>query len=808
MSATAAVADHLDSRTDSILAHWRATVERQGDVPQAGRLTYREFLDHVPELLDTLAERLRGRGDSAAHEGREHGIVRWRQGFDVTQIVAELGHLRTTLLRATLDFAARDSLDPEDLAAALLTINDVINEATAESVRRSQEAAQLRSQAVLAQVEERRLAVEGEQARQKAILEALPVGVWILDAAGGFLQVNPEAERLQGFPADRAIGRVRIGELRPSYRLSRLDGTDYADSEVPGARALGGEVVQAEPLVIRRDEGDLVIVVSAAPLRGPDGAIAGAVVVANDYTERQRIEGELAEARARLEAIVEQTPVMIWRCGVDGRCEYFNGRWLEFRGRSLAEEIAAGPLAAVHPDDHERVRGATAAAIGRRAPLVVEYRLLRADGQYRWITDHGTPTFDARGRFAGYLGSCIDITERVDFEGLLAEQKQAAEARSLHKTRLMSALSHDARTPLHAVVLSAQLLELHLNGLADPEVADSLTIIRRSVTNVLDLLGDLLNLTRLEEGVLPAETARFAIEPAMAEVLAGVTPQARRRGLAVRHEPGPLADLEVETDRAKLKQILANLLSNALRYTDRGHIRMAGDRRDGALRIAVEDTGPGIDPAQHERIFEEFARLEPPTAADGRAPAESEGSGLGLSICRRLAGLLGGRIELTSAPGQGSTFTVVLPDSIVVGQADNGATAARADARPGPDAGAILVAEDHEGSRRALAKLLRRLGHEVVEAADGREAVRLAFDRTVCAVLLDVNMPLMDGVEVAALLRADPRTAGLPIFALTGDVGAENRRRIAAAGVDGFLEKPVAPDALLDALRSIADRRR
>ena len=203
----------------------------------------------------------------------------------------------------------------------------------------------------------------------------------------------------------------------------------------------------------------------------------------------------------------------------------------------------------------------------------------------------------------------------------------------------MAALSHDARTPLNAVVLSAQLLEMHVHDGDDPEVAECLRTIRNGVKNVLDLLGDLLDLTRIDAGAMPTEISRFSLESAVAECFSSIETAARLKGLDCRLEPDGLSGLTIATDRAKFKQILANFLSNALRYTDRGRIRLFGERTDDQVRIAVEDSGVGISPADQPRVFDEFATLENPRRLTG------EGTGLGLAICgvrRRVRRLVAG----------------------------------------------------------------------------------------------------------------------------------------------------------------------
>ncbi len=791
-SRTAALADHIDSRVDAIIAVWKATVESRGDIPDSRKLSYPEFVDHVPEILDRIADRLRGEPIDVIDEGQKHGLVRWRQGYDIAEMVFELGHLRSTLLRATFAHAAKHGHDVESIERAVLAIDQILDETSAESVRQFLDESKSQSLAILDEVERRKAAVESERVKLQTVLDNLPVGVWVVNPEGMIIGLNRVAEGLQGFSPTDTINRVSPHEHEPHFQLFHPGGEPFRSSDLPAIRALRGEEVAQEEMLWRVGELTRTVMVNASPLLRTDGSIAGAVAVVQDVTEREALKAELAASEARFRSIAEQSPMMIWRTDPSHNCDYFNQTWLDFRGRSQAQEFGDGWIEGVHPDDIERVHEVFRAASAACGPFEIVSRLQRRDGVYRSIVHRGAPYFDSRGVFLGYLGSSLDITERIELEASLERQSE-------HKSRLMAALSHDARTPLNAVVLAALLLETQVKDQADPEVQESLRIIRNSVRNVLDLLSDLLDLTRIDAGAAPAEIARFPLESTLRECLSSIEPQARAKGLDVRFELDSLAELNLNTDRNKLKQVLANLLSNALRYTEKGHIRLYGERTTDQLRIAVEDTGVGIATSDHERIFDEFATI----GKGHRDTSDFAGTGLGLAICRRQADLLHGQILLESTPGRGSVFTLVLPAHIIATgpvHVDEPIVAVS------PSLGPILIAEDHEPSRRALSRVLQRLGYRVHEAGNGHEALDQVRLERPFLVLMDVNMPGMDGIEATRTLRADPTTRDLPIFALTGDVTLVNQRRIGEAGVDGYLEKPVTWEQIERALVRVRDR--
>jgi PAS domain S-box-containing protein len=803
MNGTAMVAAHLDEQTPAIVLAWRDAVRREGNVPQAASLTRQEFIDHIPELIDEMAACIKGDSSDVARQGKNHGRMRWRQGYDIGEIVAEMGHLRSVLMQTTYRFARENQFDLDALEAAHEAFNRVLNEAVTEAIVQFQ--AESRAEAASARalvddrrqaVEDARLTAEAERITLQTVLDNLPIGVWVMDHEGRMVSVNREGERLQGFPASAIVAPGRVLDLAEHYQIERLDGTPYTHREFPLWRALQGEAIVQEEFNWIQGATRRNVLASAAPLTKPDGSIIGAVVVIQDMTERKQLQAQLAASEARFRGIAERSPALIWRSDCNGLHDFFNQSWLDFRGRSLEQEIGRGWTEGIHPDDRERSLALLRQAFERRESFETIYRLERWDGQSRWIIDRGAPYFDAENRFLGYLGSCIDITERIDLEAALQRQRELAEQSSLHKTRLISALSHDARTPLNAVGLSAQLLEMHIGHQPDPEVQECLRTIRDSVANLLDLLGDMLDLTKLDAGATAAEISKFAIAPVLSEILSTVEGQAHQKGLITELDIGPLEGIAFQTDRSKLKQILGNLLSNALRYTEEGRIRLFGEIRDDQIHIGVEDTGMGISHDDQDRIFEEFARLDHGRRHPG------EGTGLGLAISRRLANLLGGEIRLTSTPGDGSRFTLVLPSRILT-TLDPPAPSSHPSSGGGAGEGTIVVAEDHEASRRMLGRLLRHLGYHVLEAENGRDAINFILAERPLAVLMDVNMPEMDGIEATARLRGHAGLADLPIFALTGDVTNENRRRIAEAGVNGFLEKPVSPESLLKILSSI-----
>lgn len=401
-----------------------------------------------------------------------------------------------------------------------------------------------------------------------------------------------------------------------------------------------------------------------------------------ELLERRRVEAALRESEARFRIMADTAPVFIWMAGLDGLVHFFNKPWLEFTGRTSEEEEGEGWIDGLHPEDRDICLPIYLSAFQARRPVTLEYRLQRYDGEYRWIIDHGVPRFTADGEFAGYIGSCIDITEEIEqrqaltesaahLEELTAELEQTVEELELRreeadaareladeasraKSRFLAVMSHELRTPLNAILGYSDLLDAEVAGPVNDGQRQQLHRIQQSALHLLALINKLLSFSRIEAGKEEAELESVDLAELARDAAALVEPQAARQGLELRVDI-PASVVEVETDPGKVRQILLNLLSNAVKFTEAGEVEFRMAMAGEAVVFTVRDTGLGIPEAEHSRIFDAFAQ------ADQTRTRKNGGTGLGLSVSRELARLLGGEITLQSAPGEGSTFRVEFP---------------------------------------------------------------------------------------------------------------------------------------------------
>jgi PAS domain S-box-containing protein len=387
------------------------------------------------------------------------------------------------------------------------------------------------------------------------------------------------------------------------------------------------------------------------------------VCVQEDITEKRRVEVALRESEARFRNLADTAPVMIWMSDTQHHATYFNRPWLEFTGRSIEHELGFGWTEGVHPEDLQRAMSYFDARFRSREEFRMEFRLRRFDGDYRWVLDQGIPRYAADGTLLGYVGACIDITERRQFEAereeLLERERLArveAEAANRSKSEFLAAVSHELRTPLNAIAGFTDLLQVGVHGDLTEAQENDIRRIQRNQQHLLSLIEQILNFARVEAGRLALDLRSVSVEGALADLDNMIGPQLESRGLqhAVScRQP----NLTVRADPEKLQQILLNLLSNAIKFTAPGGQIMIDCFAEGSQAILrIIDTGRGIPTDKLERIFEPFVQVDRSLMPDGQ-----QGVGLGLAISRELARAMGGELTAQSEPGIGSTFTLCLP---------------------------------------------------------------------------------------------------------------------------------------------------
>ena len=645
--------------------------------------------------------------------------------------------------------------------------------------------------------------------RWRVTLLSVGDGVIATDAAGRVELLNPVAETLTGWPQEDARGRP----LEEVFHIVNEQTRQPVENPVRRVMREGLVVGLANHTVLVARNGDeRPIADSGAPIRDDEGRVTGVVLVFRDQTEERAAQQALAEAKERYENALGNMLEGCQILGFDWRYLYVNDAAAR-HGRRGREELLGRTMMEVYPGvEHTPLFAVLRQCMSVRAARRLENEFTYPDGATAWfelsvqpgpeglfiLSIDITQRRQAEEQLRKALAEATRLNEQLERQTALANQMAAAaEAANVAKSEFLANMSHEIRTPMTAILGFADLL-------AAPDVSpevrhEYLEAIQRNGRALTALIDSILDLSKIESDKIDVQRVSTAIADVITDVVAAARAQAEQKGLSLEVAHESLLPRRVQTDPLRLRQILVNVVSNAVKFTEQGGVRIAvGCAGEGGrlrVRFRVSDTGVGIAPAALGRLFEPF------TQADGSTTRRYGGTGLGLAISRRLARLLGGDIEVQSEPGRGSTFTVTI-DGGPAQAPDWSEPATPAALKPVepkiPDlhaklAGRVLLAEDAPDVQRLVGELLGQLGLEVDLADSGRSAcalaeASLARGRPYDLILMDIQMPQMDGFEAVRRLRDAGwrgRIVAMTAYAMLGD-----REKCLAAGCDDYLPKP------------------
>jgi PAS domain S-box-containing protein len=510
--------------------------------------------------------------------------------------------------------------------------------------------------------------------------------------------------------------------------------------------------------------------------------------------------GQLARERDRLEAILGSLSDVVWSSTADhSSLLYVNPAFRSVYGRPETE-LHADPdlwMKVIHAEDAAEVRAAMESIAGGGF-AEREYRVLRPEGEIRWVRHRLQVIADAEGHPLRFDALCSDITEKKRVELEMIEAKEAALSATKVKSQFLANMSHEVRTPLNGVMGMAQLLlDTPLTD-RQKQMAD---VILESSHSLLAIINDVLDISKIESGMLKVRQEPFDVRKVMDEIISLLRPKAAGKGLRLATSVNGNLPTHVLGDALRLKQVMLNLAGNALKFTDRGEVVLHAE--GGAamgesvfLRCEIKDTGPGIPPEARSRLFRPFSQV------DGSTTRRHGGTGLGLFISRQLVELMEGEIGHEDRPGGGSLFwfTVKLkrnPEALAspASRLPIPPNAARALAK-------ILLVEDNSVNQRVFQSMLEHLGCRCDLASNGEEALQAMVKGGYDLVFMDCQMPVMDGYTAARAARSMPALSGLPIVAMTALAMPGDKEKCLEAGMNDYLGKPIS----LSGLASILDK--
>ena len=640
------------------------------------------------------------------------------------------------------------------------------------------------SQDISAQAAVRDAALDAEyEARQ--MIEDAPFATALIDPAFCYVVVSKAWRSMFGMPVDLEFRGRPFATIQSGRTRKRLHGAL--------TRVMAGDTVDREEDHIADVDGDfLTLRWQARPWRDRSGAVRGVIVHATDITALVNSRRAARASAQRLKLALRAASAGVFEVDHTRR-EVWNSReFAALKGGDLTFDEARGGWNNIHPDDRAQVAKRIATWDGRPGqPL--EARLV-VDGAARWLRLHLQTLRDSHGHVRKTVGLILDIDAQKTQELDLVDAQRRATVATEAKSQFLANISHEIRTPMNGVLGVLQLLDRERLSDHDRALVDEALVSGHLLTELLD---DLLDFSRIETGQF--ELSPEPVDPAA--VLVGLTsllePAASAKGLTLTAVAAPNLGF-INADPLRLRQALYNLMGNAVKFTPSGSVEVRLFRKDTPggpmLRFEVQDSGVGVPEAAQATLFERFEQ------ADGSASRKFGGSGLGLAITKRLAEMMGGSVGFASVPGAGSTFWIeIASEAVEAPEAPAG--------QDGIGAFKVLLVEDNPTNRLVITKLLQALGVTVETAEDGEQGVAAAARGGYDLVLMDIQMPGMDGMEATRRIRAlGGAIAETPVVAITANVLAHQRTSYAEAGMNGVVSKPVSAAALFSEIVRVTDR--
>ncbi len=611
------------------------------------------------------------------------------------------------------------------------------------------------------------------------------IGHWRVDLVRGKVAWSNEVYVIYG------LGPDHVPTLENAIDPYHPDDRERVSKMVESAITTGASFDYSGTLVIPDGRRRAVNVQGQAEC-APDGAVVGIFGVIQDVSAQVAAEETIRASERQYRLLADNSTDVVLRTGNDGTVIYISPSCIEMSGYTPKEIVGRHCADFIHPDDQSVVHAAHVVIVtGQRAAVTVEYRLRHKLDGWRWLESNMKSWLDPGEAVGGVLSAIRDIENRKALELELRDACDRAEAAASAKAVFLANMSHEIRTPMDGVL---GFTELVLATDLKPEQRRHLELVADSGRSMMRLLNDILDISKIQSGKMVLANEAVDLRHVIRRCVELMAPMALSKGLRLTTDFDPAVPARILGDPLRLRQILLNLVGNAVKFTGEGLITVVAAIENGVLRIEVSDTGIGIPSDRLTAIFEQFSQ------ADSSIAQSYGGTGLGLSISGDLVRLMGGSISVASVVGRGTTFTVVLPVVEASDRVTDTPTEQRATAplpkhlrRP-----RILIAEDHDINQELIAAMAQRAGMDPAIAADGLETIAMVETamherRPYQLILMDMQMPRMGGIEATRRLRASGYNKdSLPIVALTANAYSEDVQACLDAGMQDHLAKPLA----------------
>ncbi|TGN11080.1 MHYT domain-containing protein [Leptospira ilyithenensis] len=627
--------------------------------------------------------------------------------------------------------------------------------------------------------------LQTSESRLRAIIETAPDAVVMINTKGVIQEFNESAEKMFGWNSNEVIGQ-KINMLMPNPHQTEYDNYLFNYLTTGDAKIIG---TGREAHGIKKDGSLFPIRLAIGHTKLPqDDLFVGFI---SDITERKLIEDALKQNEERLRSFIENIPGVAYRCLVDEDwTTIFMSDAIEtLAGYHASDFLQPNRIRAfsdiMHPDDKGHVANMIQNAIYTKDTFVLNYRIIHKNGNIRWVLDYGGVILDDQGNIKCLDGVILDNTDRKIIEEALIDSKEKAEMASMIKTTFLANMSHEIRTPMNAIIGFTEVL---LSGELLDQQKKHLDTVRNSAKSLLRLLNDILNSAKLEKGAVELEEIDFSLIRLIDQIKSVISIEAKNKGLEFIINFDPKLGEFYKGDSLRIRQIITNLLGNAIKFTDKGFVKLSVLLDGEVLHFLIRDSGIGISKDRLEKIFDPF------TQADVSMSRKYGGTGLGTTISKQLVELMHGRIWVESELGVGSIFHFTLP--LTKGNVVHDKPDIEKFKLPRLK---VLIVDDLYQNVELISLILSSNKHTVGVARNGKEAVKIYLSSEFDLILMDIQMPEMDGLEATQKIREYEKTNSLervPIIALSASVFEEDKISAKNAGMDGFVTKPIETEIL------------
>jgi len=633
----------------------------------------------------------------------------------------------------------------------------------------------------LTEIEACRLALADLQIRYNDLVNNSGEGLGMVDTNEIFIFANPAACEIFGLPLNKLIG---------SSLLSFLSPASVKEIEIQSALRKEGQKSIYELEIVRPDGLHRWIIVTATPQYDQDGKFSSTFGIFRDITQRKEAEDKLRTSEQRLHEIVDLTNDWIWEIDPAWRYIYVSPKVFDILGYRPDELIGKSPFEFMLPEDITRVQESIRSVVHQFKPLnAIVTRAKHQNGNIIYLETSGIPVFSSEGNYLGYRGADRDITLRILHETELVIAKEKAEESDRLKSSILANMSHELRTPLNGILGFSEILKEVLSQTEYESMADN---IFNSGKRLMSTLNSIITLSQLEAGKITVVRKPIMLAPCIIEVVNSLEMMATEKGVYINTEG--INSFSVITDESLLKELLLQIIDNAIKFTHHGGIAIEtvedSDFENHWIVIKISDTGIGIDKTHFEVIFQEFRQV---SEGFGR---KYQGSGIGLTISKKIIDLLDGRITIESNPGSGSCFMIWLPQESVL-KSVHGSTlipskikAATPKEEENTELPEVLLVEDNLVNKELTILFLKKIC-KIDYASNAQAALDMAQSKSYKAILIDINLGYgMNGLEATRILRNIPGYKTTPIIAVTGYTMAEDMERLYQAGCNYHVTKP------------------